>query len=829
MNDEMKSCPRGFAGLHSVMYAAAIALCGVHLACADYVKYVSGASTTEGFYGATWNPANLAPSADGVDPSLYDYLVDVTAQFTTKNNEIVDAKSVTIGTVGGNTGYYRFYYAVTFNNEGLVLAKGSIRRRNPDILALNGSVSVVSPSSAPFTISDDNHRDCGIRITGDFSGEETTGLRIALSVGNNNFTLCLSGTADSFLGHIDVDGSKAIEAGSGKHAGLMLEGVSLGASVTVKGGGKFGTSTSAGGSVRELVFENDSVLELSGPLTVGDLTLASGMVIPFKYDSSSRKCSTFLDVTNSFSKTGTSPVVLSLSGTWPSLPSSEPIEVEVLSFPDASGLTLDDFRLEGANPASDASKQVRLMMREDAVTHTKRIVLGFYPLIMFSGWPTDNGTYDNKGSYSSMMTNAAQWTDNLVPHDRAHYGVDRTVNPETGTRGTTYIRTPYCPEGSFALPVESLRLYTSCHLILMSRDFHLRHLDVYNGNQIVCSYDSDVTIHGDVYIGSSTLSIQELNDRMFTLDGNLYGTGLVKIYGRARQANDVRGFFHFTGDNSHYAGKIRATLSVDPGGTYPRWSGNRFTSLYVSDARSLGGPLEEFAYDALTLENMSELITSNSVAFTDASRGLYLKWIAQFTTPGDTTLTLRQPVTFNASAYKNGTGTLEMGGDLKFVDSDGDLTDTPPESATNRTLFVTGGILKPIAARSLDGIDIIFSNRVSQLDVGLAVDIEPSDLDLKTNGLYNVRTSAPMAKWSGMGKIPVYLHSGIVAPSGGYEVAVMTVKEEVADDVFGMFTLVKPETFGAYSVRKRRVDRDEAGTATLFAVLKPSPFFLTIR
>ena len=495
----------------------------------------------------------------------------------------------------------------------------------------------------------------------------------------------------------------------------------------------------------------------------------------------------------------------------------------MLSFPEETDLTADDFTLAGYSPNTVANAVATLFMQEDAETHTKRIVLGYYPRVAFSGWPSDSGY--NTEDHSSMMTNGAQWTDGLVPHAKAHYTVDRTRNPETGTRGTTYVRTPFYADGAFEMPVESLYLSTSCHLVLMCHDFYLKRLDVVNGNQLTCAYDVDVAFHGDINIGSSTLSIQEANQKLFTQHGNLYGTGTVTIRGRARSSNDVRGYFHFAGTNSLYAGKITASLGVDTGGAYPRWAGNRFTSLYVSDARNLGGPLPEFAYDALTLANMSELIASNSVAFTDTTRGLYLKWIAQLTTPSNTTLTLRQPVTFNGSVYKNGMGTLEMGGEVKFIDAEGALTDTPSESATNRTLFVTGGILKPIAARPLDGVDIVFSNKTSKLDVALALDLEPSDLDLKTNGLYNVRTSAPIAKSPNLDKVPVYLLSDVEEPTATkYEVAIMTVKEEAADAALGMLKLVKPKSFDTYSL-----SHPESGTVTLVATLKPGSLFILIR
>ena len=828
MKQETTSCSRGTYSLCAVALAAAISLCGLYRAFADTVTYVSGSGTTSGFRGGTWNPATLAPSAEGVDPSQHDYLVAINREFTTYNGEVINAHSLTIGTVGGTAGDYKIYYNATFQNDGLVLANGVMRRHNPNIISISGPVSVTSPSGAPFVIRDNGHRDCGIRLNGTLSGADTTGLRIALSsAGTYDFTLYLAGSANSYLGHIDIDGSNAIVANSSKHAGLTLENVSLGASVTVKNGGVFGVASGLGSSVKTLTFETGSTLNLSGPLTVSDLTLASGITISLKYDSSTATCATFLAVTNSLVRNGTGPITLSLSGTWPSLPPAEPIEVAVMSFPEGTELAAEDFTIGDYSPATAARTKAVITVQEDAETHAKRIVLGYYPRIAFSGWPSDSQSYTT--DESSMMTNAAQWADGLVPHAKAHYSVDRYVNPDTGSRGSTFIRTPCYAVGAFEMPAESLYLNGNSHLVLMCRDFYLKRLDAVGGNTIYCSYLSDVTIHGDLNIGASTLGIQEVNSKLFTLDGNLYGSGTVSVYGRVKSSNDVRGYFHLAGTNSLFTGRVTASMSVDSGGAYPRWAGNRFTSLYVSDARNFGGPLDTFTYNALTLANMSELIASNSVAFTDTTRGLYLKWIAQFTTPSNTTLTLRQPVTFNASVYKNGVGTLEMGGELKFIDAEGALTDTPPEAATNRTLFVTGGLLKPIAARSLDGIDIVFSNKTSKLDVGLALDVEPSDLDLKTNGLYNVRTSAPIAKSPNINKVPVYLLSDVEEPGARYEVAVMTVKEEAADAAFGMIELVKPKSFDTYSLKMRRVSHPESETVTLVATLKPGSLFILLR
>ena len=813
----------------SAILAVVVALSCLSGAYADYVVYSSGSAATTGFYGATWTPAEYSPS--NVDPANYDYIVKGGKTLYTSSLEQVGARSLTFGEVGGTKGYYYLYYSTTFTN-GLILANGAVRRRYDGFItvtAVDGPFQILSPREEPFVFCDANFRNAPMRFEGTFTGDETTGIKVTQEQATAGFwvALYMKGSAEDFLGEILVDGTKAVAAEANTTVTLYLEDIAVGGNIVVTAGAYLNVAAGSGSSVKALTLQEGATLQLSAPLTVGDLTLASDTVIPLKYDSSTATCSTFLTVTNSLVRNGTGPITLSLSGTWPSLPPSESIEVAVLSFPEELDLTAGDFTLAGYSPDTVARTSATLFMQEDTETHTKRIVLGYYPRIAFSGWPSDSASYSEDSS--SMMTNGAQWTDGLVPHAKAHYSVSRTTHPETGSRGTCYIRTPCYPDGSFEMPVESLYLNDHVHLILMCHDFYLKRLDAVCGNDILCSYLSDVTFHGDLNIGASALNIQTRNDKLFTLDGNLYGTGTVTVNGRGRSANDVRGYFHLSGTNSLYAGKITATLNVDSSGAYPRWAGNRFTSLYVSDARNFGGPLPEFAYDALTLENMSELIASNSVAFTDTTRGLYLKWIAQLTTPSNTTLTLRQPVTFNGCVYKNGKGTLEMGGEVKFIDAEGALTDTPSESATNRTLFVTGGILKPIAARSLDGVDIVFSNKTSKLDVALALDLEPSDLELKTNGLYNVRTSAPIAKSPNLDKVPVCLLSDVEEPAAQYEVGVMTVKEEAADAAFGMLKLVKPKAFDTYGLKTRRVSHPESGTVTLVATLKPGSLFILIR
>lgn len=191
---------------------------------------------------------------------------------------------------------------------------------------------------------------------------------------------------------------------------------------------------------------------------------------------------------------------------------------------------------------------------------------------------------------------------------------------------------------------------------------------------------------------------------------------------------------------------------------------------------------------------MPRLITTNKVEFTDRTRGLFLSGIAQLETPaaGDS-LTLLQPVTVNGCVYKQGAGTLAMGGELKFLDAEGALADLPPDDAINRTLYVQGGVLKPLSADAFNGLDLVFSNSVTGVDVAIELDMDTDDASLKTYGLRNDRTSSPLALSlaGGMTKVPVRLVSGAIGAKEALSMGVMTVKSEIADDVFAKLDIKK--------------------------------------
>jgi hypothetical protein len=87
-----------------------------------------------------------------------------------------------------------------------------------------------------------------------------------------------------------------------------------------------------------------------------------------------------------------------------------------------------------------------------------------------------------------------------------------------------------------------------------------------------------------------------------------------------------------------------------------------FTSLVIQRAENLGGPRNEFAYDALTLDSASRLEVLDSMSLAELTRGIFIRWKGRFLVPEDKSLAISQQLTVDGEMYKEGSGTLALGG-----------------------------------------------------------------------------------------------------------------------------------------------------------------------
>ena len=767
-----------------------------------YLKETSNYST--GFDGATW--VNAGGDAVAIDNQAnYDFVVKnrmyVSPRYNNGNGETITAHSVTFGEVGGNsTGAMKYRYQTTFGcADGIYLANGYFYNDLAAADTIAGKVTVTSPSSAPFRLYPDVTGATGFSFPGTFIGAAGVGIKINNAMASS-YTVTL---ADASQYHGDIDLSATNTAGSVFSANLKA------------------TTLSAGNvSIGECcTFE----LTSSAQAVVTNLTMLDGSSLKFTLPASPN-ATPFLAIGTSLVCDGTIALLLDMSAI--SRPVSSAVTYPILKVPAASADAVSSLKFDMTDFTSSRPVCTRDV---DSETGDVTLNVSFYPAVTAVANLTDGSSLS--ADAPSSMTNAAAWSDSREVHSCAHY----TFNPGK----TCYLRTPWYPEGSYVFPGESLFLGNTVRLIVACREFSCPLLRSYhsNGASLLCAEASDVTFHGDIFM-LYKLSIRIYNDHCFTLDGGLYGTGDLTLLAGTQASSykgHHRGDFALTRISEDFAGKI--ALSSESSADRRTWSSvEPYAHVWYTDPKCFGGPLAAFAYDALKIEKMARLITTNEVVFSDTTRGLYLTNIAQLEMPeADDSLTLLQPVTVNGSVYKQGAGTLSMGGVLKFLDSESALTETPPDDAAKRMLCIQGGTLKPLAADALNGLDIVFSNSVNVAgvnvtDVALELDLDTEDATLRTYGLRNTKSPSPLALSlaGGATRVPVVLKTSAEKPGNGAPIGIMTVTNTVADATFAKLGLVKPD--GVSVGMKKRVTYDaEAGTATLSVVFGDSGLMMVIR
>jgi hypothetical protein len=241
-----------------------------------------------------------------------------------------------------------------------------------------------------------------------------------------------------------------------------------------------------------------------------------------------------------------------------------------------------------------------------------------------------------------------------------------------------------------------------------------------------------------------------------------------------------------------------------------------FASLIVTSANNLGGKRSEFAYDALKLDRFGQLDVREDISLVEPSRGIFLSERGRISVAEGKTMKVLQQLTVDGPAFKEGLGTLELGGSLRFLDGEGNVTETIPADASNRTFFVVGGFVKPTTAYALDGLDVVFSNKTSMIETGLVLDMDPQDQVMKEKGICNIKSPSPFEFRDDdtQKKIPVHIVSDGEDAVNQTTFAVMTVKVG-CESVFDRLQIVRPANYKSHKIILETVADADAGTVTL--------------
>ena len=775
------------------------AFCGLPALAEGYVTLTKSNSYKVGFAGAAW-------SEEVEDPSVRDYLVSGSkVYYYTTPAEEIPARSLTIGVAGGAVGHYWAYYSATYNH--LIFANGECYLNKTDVV-LSGTVTFASPASEPFELYGYD-RKTGFTFPGTVHCGAENGI-VAYPSKTNGFYVAFSGDTSDYLGSVVVT-SQYDTAGAPLGAEFRLSGSAsnFGGSITIRDGATFHPTITT--SVGLLSLEQGATLQMDAgnALTVGTLAIDSGAAL-------SLVAGNTITVNTELAVEG-GPVQIALSGA-PSETVSEVTRIALVTMPASSACTEADFSVP--NYGSSVYTKPKLVMRMDG--DMKTLYAEYYPIVALTA-NNDVGRTDY--TTASAVTNGSFWSDELAVHDSAHYQVSRINSRTTG------LATPYAPDETLAFPGESLRFGQYTVLQLRTGDYTVSNLMFHCGTHATKVRGLDgtgVTLRG-IFSVSGQVDFEPRMSGVIKLIGPVTGTSasLMNICGAAAGTSQCRGIVVLDGDNTGYAGKFRVTLDYPPNLTF----GLEFMSLRVTNAKSLGGSMSEFAYDALRLDTAGRLEAYDSFTLDEPTRGVFVSGQGRFYVLADKTMTLNEQLTVDGRAYKEGAGTLALGGALRYLDDAGVVTAVPPSDATNRTFYVTGGYVKPLTADALEGLYVVFSNKTSKLPVGLAMDVAPADADLLAKGICNVGSPMPFAWQSDEASpaIRIRLDCSDETPKGSYEFAVMTLSDDVADDIFDSIKFTRPDGFDHYGVKTTRTYDAEAHTATLHATLEPRGIVLLLR
>ena len=821
------------------------------------VSYKEG----NGFVSAIW-------SKTVEDPSATDYLVTGGKIFSSAYKETsIPARSITFGEVGGGKGHYRAYYGVEYTGSGgLVFANGSCWTHLASTI-IDGDVTAVSPKANPLLMYSDGYRGGVLKFNGFLKAAEGCGVIVhsgfySVGEGIKPYNLEFAGDVSGYLGSMIVTARyDSVGAVIPMTLTLSDSATYFGGSLTFDHGAVFKPTVAT--SVDSLLMKNGSTLDLSsvssfevrGNLTIdegaainlkdginlkfGSLTLKDGVDFDFslvsglevgdftleegkELDIRVGSTLTFGDAFN----LSELPCRINLKGA----PTSEVKEVTryaLIKLPVESTLTADDFVI--ANKGTEVAVQPFLCMVSDEDGKTKTLYVTYCPIIDL--------TKDEESTISQGLSSVyygEYWDDGNPVHGDA----------------TTYFSLQYVEDVPYVFPAQALRLGGYTVLYLRSNENIVSNVFFHVGNNGADvrgpNTECDLTLRSRFSV-SGSLEFPLRNRITLRMVGPITGTesSIITIQSVSGSTDACRGWVELNGDNIGYLGKIKVTSNVPQNVDY-----NDFASLIVTDASNLGGARSEFSYDALTLERYGQLDVRESMILDEPTRGVLVSWIGRILVAEEKELAIKQQLTVNGQLYKEGAGTLALGGDLRFLEietnfvekvaNDGAIqivtnvistvVEDIPEDSANRTFYVVGGNVKPLTAHAIDGLDVVFSNKTSKLDVGLVLDMNSEDETLRTKGICNVKSSAPFAFLDddAQKKIPLYLEWDNIPQADEYSFNVMTVKADCAD-VFNKLNIVLPQSLSHLKLTTTRNVDTVTGSVTLSAKLKKYGFTISIR
>ena len=662
-----------------------------------------------------------------------------------------------------------------------------------------GTITVRSSADNPFVIYCNNaagYNNRRLFITAPMASDAGKGIvvgpakvgTIAYNCGTN-FTVGITGDCSAYLGTISVTTAQNVAVGKWD--------VRLGLGDTTVGGKVRMASGTALSAWRSTIGSSANTPTVC---TVGSLELAANSMILVDGNTTA-PTNGIIHVRDEL--TVAKPVTVKLNYNARTPGTNETTRLTILTAPSSSRLDARDFTLDLGS--TSAEQYYDLIVEEDAVTQTKSLVVVFGPTVRQMGHYSNENQKDT-AYYVSSFTNAAYWSDSKLPHGGAHY-----------YSGYRYLRTIVDTALDYEFPGLSFTQAGGVFTILTKSfqvpEYVARHYSETQGTSITIQLgqnmtaDSVKTIKAERFVAKSgNIYLSAFNNQTFVIDGEISGAADFTLRG-VSGTSVPRGYYRFTGLNTNFTGNITISQLETRPAYFDFTKG--FQTLYVEDGRNLGGAKDDFDAAALKLSMMGRLSATNDVTLSAGlNRGIYIECVGRLFASEGCTLAVEWPITMHGKLWKEGNGTLVLGGDARFDSANGN-----PE-ATSNLFEVAAGTLKVASYNAMDGLETTFDNGTS-----LVLALDPNDEDLVKYGILNAKTGTPFVLGSGLSKLPLTVDVSAYPVVNGnkFECGLVTVANdaETLQAVRGMMPNVKPWS----DIHQGVVERENAGEGTVTFVL----------
>jgi hypothetical protein len=376
-----------------------------------------------------------------------------------------------------------------------------------------------------------------------------------------------------------------------------------------------------------------------------------------------------------------------------------------------------------------------------------------------------------------VLENPDAWQDGSVPVGGRHYLNERKYLKFMGDTNYTF------PGKSFIQDAGRVMFGGKREIVFSNYVWRSGHIYTMSSSAV----KSDVKLKGKMIVSAKATNPsppQTLRcfEAPIDLNVDISGSGnMIFSNTSAQDYNPYKGFITLSGDNSGYFGKIAVTNNEalkNIGITKAKC-----TSVYVSNGNNLGGTLNAFTFDALSLSKYARLIPTATMTLSKTSnRGLYVIGTGVIAPNENVTLRMEWPITMNGTLYKDGLGVLEMAGEIRFYDAanaESPSVETP--RAETDVLNLYKGTLKVGSAKACDGLRIDV-----QSETLIRLPKPGTDADIDKYGLYNVKAgAAPFALGTNVKKLPIEFEEPLSADSleGTVTNALFTVANSAVESV----------------------------------------------